>query len=120
MLHKNFRLSLFKYVKRHAQQKEIIVDTINGIEDHVHCLVRVKPIQSVVKIVKQLKGSSSRWINSKNVIEMPFAWQVGYGAISVSPSGINKVRQYIIHQERHHEEWNLGEELARLEVYDNR
>ena len=79
-------------MKQSAQQKEIVIDMINGIEDHVHCLLRLKTTQSVAQIVKQLKGSSSRWISSKNVIQIPFSWQVGYGAISVSPSEIMTVR----------------------------
>jgi len=74
LLHKNFRISVFRYMKQRAQQKEMIVDIINGIEDHVHCLVRLKTAQSVARIVKQLKGSSSRWISSKNVLEIPFSW----------------------------------------------
>lgn len=118
LLHKNFRVSLFRYTKQRAQQKEIVVDTINGIEDHVHCLVRLKATQSIAQIVKQLKGSSSRWISSKNVIKMPFAWQVGYGAISVSPSEINTVRQYIIHQEKHHSTWSLDREVQQFVGYN--
>ncbi|MDZ7658159.1 IS200/IS605 family transposase [Fodinibius sp.] len=119
LLHKNFRVALFKYVKGNAQQKGMIVDTINGIEDHVHCLVRLKTSQSIAQIVKQLKGSSSRWISSKNVIGIPFSWQVGYGAISVSPSEINAVRQYIIQQEKHHATWKLDQEITQFERYNN-
>ncbi|NIT61839.1 MAG: IS200/IS605 family transposase [Aliifodinibius sp.] len=119
LLHKNFRVSVFRYMKQRAQQKEMIVDMINGIEDHVHCLVRLRTTQSVARIVKQLKGSSSRWISSKNVLEMPFSWQVGYGAISVSPSEIDTVRQYIIHQESHHEKWNLDKEIDQFEEFNN-
>jgi len=31
-----------------------------------------------------------------------FAWQAGYGAFSVSESGIDAVRAYIQHQQQHH------------------
>ncbi|WP_441001337.1 IS200/IS605 family transposase [Fodinibius sp. SL11] len=119
LLHKNFRVSVFRYMKQRAQKKDMIVDMINGIEDHVHCLVRLKTTQSVARIVKQLKGSSSRWISSKNVIKIPFSWQAGYGAISVSPSGIDTVRQYIIHQEKHHSTWKLEQEIDQFERYYN-
>jgi putative transposase len=119
LLHKNFRVSLFRYMKQRAQQKEMIVDMINGIEDHVHCLVRLKTTQSISQIVKQLKGSSSRWISSKNMIEIPFSWQRGYGAISVSPSEIDTVRQYIIHQENHHAKWNLDQEIDQIKGYND-
>lgn len=118
MLHKNFRIELFKYMKQHAQQKDVIVDTINGVEDHVHCLVRLKSTQSVAQIAKQLKGSSSRWISSKNVSKMPFSWQAGYSALSVSPSEIHRVRKYIIHQEEQHAKWNLDQEITRFEGYN--
>lgn len=63
LLQKNWRISLFKFIKENANRKEIIIDTINGIEDHVHLLVRLLPRQSISNITKQCKGSSSRWIN---------------------------------------------------------
>lgn len=95
LLQKSWRISLFKFIKKNALDHGIILDTINGIEDHVHVLVRILPRQKVSDIVKQCKGASSRWINNQHFIHQNFSWQTGYGAISVSPPDIDKVRKYI-------------------------
>ncbi|GAA5523008.1 hypothetical protein Asal01_02976 [Fodinibius salicampi] len=120
LLHKHFRISLFKYMKENACQKGLVADMINGIEDHVHCLIRLLPDQKVSDFVKQIKGNSSRWINKKQYLEVPFSWQVGYGAISVSTNNLADIRQYIINQEKHQQHWKLEEELERFEFYGKR
>jgi putative transposase len=61
-----------------------------------------------------LKGSSSHWINSNNVITGKFAWGRGYGAFSVSESNVGQVARYISNQEEHHRVRTLVEELKEL------
>ena len=117
LLHKNFRIELFIQTKQNAEEYGYILDTLNGIEDHMHCLIRLLPDQKLTSVIKQIKGSSSHWINSRDLLNIAFAWQAGYGALSVSPSEVHKVRQYIIQQEKHHKKWNLDEELERFEYY---
>lgn len=117
ILHKSFRVPLFKFVKQNSLQKDCIVDTVNGVEDHMHCLVRMLPSQKLSDIVKQIKGSSSRWVNKKQILENPFRWQKGYGAISVNPSDINNIRHYIIKQEQHHQHQKLEEEIKKFQFY---
>ena len=95
----------------------MIVDMINGIEDHMHAMVRLKPVQSISEVMKQIKGASARWINSKELLDMKFQWQQGYGALSVSPDDIDKVRKYIKNQEYHHRSWKLEDELKRFQHY---
>jgi len=117
LLHVKFRIDLFQFIKKNAEKHGYIVDTINGIEDHVHALVRLKPTQKIAGLVKQVKGSSSRWINRREMDD--FAWQTGYGALSVSPSDIDRVRKYIIHQEKHHKNWSLLKEVEKFEYYNS-
>jgi REP element-mobilizing transposase RayT len=38
LLDKNFRVRLCSYVRENAKDKQIHVDMINGIEDHLHAL----------------------------------------------------------------------------------
>lgn len=73
---------------------------VGGIDDHVHLLVRTRSTLSVAALVKQLKGASSRLVTAET--GAPFRWQRGYGAFAVSGSGVDRVRAYILDQERHH------------------
>ena len=75
---------------------------IGGMPDHVHLVVDLPPSTSVASVVKAIKGSSSRWINEAGRTPDHFAWQEGYAAFSVSPSVLERVRTYVLNQERHH------------------
>jgi len=70
--------------------------------DHVHSLIDLPTAFSIEKLMQLLKGSSSHWINSNNVISGKFAWGRGYGAFSVSESNVNQVARYIANQKEHH------------------
>jgi putative transposase len=87
---------------------------IGGMPDHVHLLVDLRPHPSVATVVKAVKGSSSRWINESGRLTDRFGWQEGYAAFSVSPSVLERVRVYVLHQERHHRRVTLGGELRDL------
>ncbi len=47
-------------------------------------------------------GIDMKWINKNNICAEKFEWQNDYFAVSVSESGINRVRDYIKNQEKHH------------------
>ena len=102
LLEKEIRKRLFVHMMEHSIEQNIFVDTINGIEEHVHCLVSLQPSMSVSEAVNKLKGESSHWINSEKLIEGQFSWQDGYGAFSVSNHLVGQFRKYIRNQEEHH------------------
>ena len=87
-----------------------VLKSINGMPDHIHCLFLLSPNQSIASVIKQIKGSSSHWINQKNLIPEKFSWQTGYASYSVSESMRNKVHQYISNQKEHHKTKNFKEE----------
>src|SRR5512144_1742902 len=62
------------------------VRIINGMPDHVHCLFLLNHRQAIGDVLKQVKGSTSFWINEQNLIKEKFSWQSGYAAYSVSES----------------------------------
>ncbi len=70
--------------------------------DHVHALIDLPTALSVEKVVQLLKGSSSHWVNSNDIVTGKFAWGRGYGAFSVSQSNVDQVARYIADQEEHH------------------
>jgi len=86
------------------------VRIINGMPDHVHCLFQLNPQKSIAEVIKQVKGSTSHFINQKELTTERFAWQTGYGAFSVSESGVAKVQEYISNQKEHHKKKTFQEE----------
>ena len=89
---------------------------VNGIEDHVHCLFRLKPALSVSDVMKVAKAKSSKWINESGFLATRFEWQVGYGAFSYNKSEISRVYRYIENQEEHHYGISFPEEYLEMLV----
>ncbi len=85
---------------------------INGIEDHVHLLVKVPPTIAVSDFLRKLKSSSSKWANEN--FRGRFAWQRRYGAFSVSASMFEQVRKYIRRQKEHHRRFDFKTEMEEL------
>ena len=79
--------------------------------DHVHALIDLPTNLAIEDVTQLLKGSSSHWINSNDIIKGKFAWGRGYGAFSVSESNVTAVAKYIANQEQHHRVRTFAEEL---------
>ena len=92
---------------------------VNGVEDHVHCFLGLKPVLSISDLMKMVKAKSSKYINDHQLVKRRFEWQEGYGVFSYSHSQINDVFEYISKQETHHKKQTFREEyLAFLEKFE--
>lgn len=105
---------IYQFMKEQFQNQGCKVQIINGMPDHVHCLFLLSRKKSVAEVVKQVKGSTSYFINQNKIIAENFAWQTGYAAFSVSESIIDKVYFYIKNQKAHHLGQDFNEELNDL------
>lgn len=90
-----------------ANCKTIIV---NGMEDHVHILIGLKPVASIAEVMKNVKGKSSKYINDHSLTGSHFNWQDGYGVFSYSQSQMDSVYKYIQNQEAHHKKQTFRDE----------
>ena len=97
-------------MRENAKEKGIFIDTINGYQEHCHCLISLGIDQTMSKTMQLLKGESSYWINKHNLCKRKFEWQDEYFAVSVSESLIDKVREYIKNQEDHHKKKTFQQE----------
>jgi len=70
--------------------------------DHVHLFLGLNPNVSISNTVKEIKRSSSVFINEQRFFPGKFQWQNGYGGFSYSQSHVEKVYNYILNQEIHH------------------
>ena len=83
---------------------------VNGVKDHVHCMIGLRPVISVSELMKTVKAKSSKFINDHSLTSSRFEWQEGYGVFSYSQSQISSVYQYIQNQEEHHKKQTFREE----------
>ncbi|MNE33366.1 Transposase IS200 like protein [compost metagenome] len=103
--------NLYDFIRQELIELGCPVRTINGMPDHVHVLFLQNPQKTITDIVKQIKGSSSHFINRGEFILEKFAWQTGFGAFSVSESQLNAVYNYIKNQKQHHLKKNGQDEF---------
>jgi len=75
---------------------------IDGMPDHIYIFIGIRPTQSISDLMQDKKGSSSKWINEKEFLNVKFEWQEGFDAFSYSKSQVNDVIKYIQNQETHH------------------
>ena len=99
---KSWKDELYKYITGIIQNHNHKVLAINGMPDHVHVLIGMRPTQSLSELMQDVKGGSSNWINQKGFVKGKFSWQEGYGAFSYSKSHVDAVIEYINKQEKHH------------------
>ena len=108
----NWKIDLHKYISgiiKGKDQKPIIV---NGMPDHIHAFIGLRPAMPVADIVRDIKNNSSNFINDHKLVKGKFAWQDGYGAFAVSESSIDPVSSYIRNQETHHRKRSFREEFV--------
>ena len=105
---------MFRHIKENVKKHNIHIDFINGVEDHVHCLLLLNADLSISKVLNLIKGESSHWANQQKVINQKFEWSVDYYASSVSDSAVKTVREYIRNQEKHHQKFTFDEEYQKF------
>ena len=111
VLNKKAAAALSRHLVEYAGEQKMYMK-INFVNpDHVHALIDLPTGSSIEKVVQLLKGSSSHWANSNEVVTGKFAWGRGYGAFSVSHSNVDVVARYIADQEEHHRQRTFADEL---------
>lgn len=93
---------VYRFISNQLREQGCPVRIINGMPDHIHCLFLLTPNKSIADVIKQIKGSSSHYINHNDLIPDKFSWQTGYASFSVSESVVDKVYRYIKNQKLHH------------------
>ena len=111
LLYPEMQDELYKYVCGVATNNGGHILQINGIEDHIHILVKIKPCSSISDFVRTIKVASSGWIHERFHNMKDFGWQSGYSAFSVSKSSVHNVVSYIRTQKEHHQRLSFKEEL---------
>jgi REP element-mobilizing transposase RayT len=110
LINEKWKSDLHKYISgiiNGKGQKSIIV---NGMSDHIHAFIGLKPVMAVSDLVRDIKNNSTNFINDNKFVRGKFSWQEGYGAFSYSHSQIETVYKYILNQQIHHKKKSFQEE----------
>ncbi len=102
LIYQSIESKIYQFIDEQLREQGCPVRIINGMPDHIHCLFLLNPQKSISEVIKQIKGSSSHFINQSNLVSDRFAWQTGYAAYSVSESLVEKAFHYINNQKQHH------------------
>jgi len=87
---------------------------LNGTEDHVHVLAKLRPDKALSDVLRDLKANASGWMHDVFPDLKDFSWQRGYGAFTVSQSNVEEVRRYIEHQKEHHKKISFRDEFIQF------
>lgn len=101
---------LYKYISGIISNKNQKLIIINGMPDHIHLLIGMKPDNNLSDLIRNVKANSSRFINEKRWVMGKFEWQTGFGAFTVGYSQLDTVVNYIHTQELHHQKKSFREE----------
>ena len=113
-LDKAWRSQVFGVIGNLINEANCKTLIVNGVGDHVHCLLGLRPVVSVSELMKTVKAKSSKYINDHKLTPERFEWQEGYGVFSYHQSLLDTVFKYIQNQEEHHKAQTFGDEYLRL------
>lgn len=121
----SWKSELHKYIAGIIKGKGHKPIIVNGMPDHIHVFVGLKPAMAISELVRDIKNNSTNFVNDRRLVKGKFSWQESYGAFSYSHSHIGKVYEYIFNQEKHHQKKTFKQEyiefLKKFEIeYDEK
>src|SRR5690606_36777171 len=102
LIHSSWEEELYKYISGIIRNKEQKLLAINGMPDHNHVLIGMRPSCCLSDLVGEVKKSSNNFVNEKKFSKLKFQWQAGYGAFSYGHSALDNVIAYVNNQKEHH------------------
>jgi putative transposase len=104
--------SIIENIKAKCEKHCCKILAVGNTENHIHLLISMSPSTNIELFVKEAKGSTSYFINHNT--DRTLYWQDGYGAISISKSGLKFVKEYVENQKKHHDtKYNIVEVLEK-------
>ncbi len=110
----DFKEDLHKYITGIVRNQGQKLIAINGVSDHLHILIGLKPAMALADLVREIKSDSTNFVNDRKLVHGRFNWQEGYGAFSYGHSQLDRIIGYIQNQEKHHEKQSFEHEYLTL------
>jgi REP element-mobilizing transposase RayT len=102
---------LYDYIGGTIRRQGGVSLAINGTEDHVHLLAKLRPDKALSDVLRDLKANASGWMHDLFPELKDFSWQRGYSAFTVGRSDIKQVQGYIARQKEHHQKQSFRDEF---------
>ncbi len=109
-----FKEDLYKYITGIVTNQKQKLISINGMPDHIHILIGLRPSMALADLVREIKADSTNYINRNKFVHGKFSWQEGYGAFSYGHSQLDTIIRYIHNQEKHHQRRSFKVEYLTL------
>ena len=65
---------LYKYIAGIVNGKDQKTLAVNGMPDHIHVLVGLKPAMRISDLIRDIKNNSTNFINEKGILKQKFSW----------------------------------------------
>jgi len=92
---------LYKYITGIVQNKDQKMLAINGVSNHIHFFIGMKPNCCLSDLVREIKKSSNTFIKENKFTKYRFQWQEGFGSFSYGRNQLSSVIKYIENQKEH-------------------
>lgn len=108
---------LFAYIVRKVAELDSYIYALNGWTEHIHIVGAIAPKISVSHFVKDIKGSSSHYLNQQG-LDFKFAWQRGYGMLTLGQTQLARALAYVEAQKSHHRDQTVVSWLEHCSEFD--
>jgi REP element-mobilizing transposase RayT len=105
---------LYQYITGVVKLKGQKLLAINGMPDHIHIFIGMTPNCCLSDLVREIKKSSTNFINENKLASHRFAWQEGFGAFSYSFAQKQVIINYVLNQKEHHRKLTFRDEYVRF------
>lgn len=103
-------------IRSKSEELHCAIHAVNGVTDHVHVAVSIRPSLAIGDWIGQIKGASSHAVNTAFThLETKFRWQEDYGVVTFGAKNLPTVVSYIGKQKEHHQAGTLEPYLERIE-----
>jgi len=80
----DYQVRLYDYIGGTIRAVGGISLELNGTEDHIHLLAKLRPDRALSDVLRDLKANATGWMHDVFPSLRNFSWQRGYGAFTVS------------------------------------
>ena len=92
VINKEWRQTLLGVIGNLINESGCKTIIVNGVEDHIHCFIGLKPSLSVSELMKGVKAKSSKYINDHHLVKKDLN---GRKDMASSHMDIHKLMMYI-------------------------
>ena len=114
LITENWEEELYKYMSGIVHNLKQKMIAINGVPDHLHFVMGIKPTCCISDLMREIKKSSTDFIKEKKFTKVSFNWQEGYGSFSISKLDLDRVVAYVMNQKEHHRKVTFKEEYLNM------